>query len=42
VKWYESLEYKFMDSRKISVSDGLEDLSERIAGYRRPAAGMIN
>jgi len=42
VKWYERLEYNSWISRKISVSEGLEDLLEKIAGYRRPAAGMIN
>jgi len=42
VKWYERLEYNSWISRKISVSKGLEDLLEGIAGYRRPAAGMIN
>ena len=42
MKWYERLEYNPWISRKISVSEGLEDLSEGLAGYRRPAAGMIN
>jgi len=37
-----ALGVQFMDIKENISKDGLEDLLEGIAGYRRPAAGMIN